>query len=155
MSFRIVSPNVEHFYVHDEEYPIRQAAQDRIAQMPEDCRPQYEVWGDEQIRVFLYDRYAHACRQAMEVQDACNFSGVCGGFYRALVDIRNYLNQYEGGWFGKLQRHPAVVLWIDKINDLMGRPAERGGMEYYSKALDACQAVVKEHAEFRASQEAA
>jgi hypothetical protein len=155
MSFRIVSPNVEHFYVHDEAYPTQQAAQDRIAQMREDCRPQYEVWDDEQIRVFLYDRYGYACKQAIDVQDACNFSGVAGGFYRAMVDIRNYLGQFDGGWQGKLQTHPAIVLWIDKINDLMGRPAERGGMEYYSKALDACQAVVKEHAEFRTSQEAA
>jgi len=155
MSFRIVSPKVEHFYVHDEDYATRPAAEDRIAQMPEDCRPQYEVWDNEQIRVFLYDRYASACKQAMDVQDACNFSGVCGGFYRALVDIRNYLNQYEGGWFGKLQRHPAVVLWIDKINDLMGRPAEREPFDYFSNAWDACRQAVEEHAVSKAEREAA
>jgi hypothetical protein len=138
-----------------QDYPTRQAAQDRIHQMPEDCQSQYEVWEDDQIRAFLHDRYAHACRQAMEVQDACNFSGVCGGFYRAMVDIRNYLGHCDGGWFGKLERHPALVLWADKLNDLMGRPAERDSLEYYSKAMDACQQVAKEHAEFRASQEAA
>ena len=79
----------------------------------------HEVWSDDQIKTYLEDRHAYACKQALQVQNACNLSGVVLSFARAMQDVRNYLSHTGAsgaGWAG-LRKHPAMILWVDKIND--------------------------------------
>jgi hypothetical protein len=54
-----------------------------------------------------------------DIQDACNFSlyTVCRELSRTLEDLR-----IAGIDHYKLKDHPAVIILVDKINDMMGRP---------------------------------
>lgn len=58
---------------------------------------------------------------AYDVQDACNFSGVALGFGRLIEELCDEVppGHNRNLW---LTTHPAVVAWMDKLNDLMGRP---------------------------------
>lgn len=58
-------------------------------------------------------------RDALNVQNACNLSGVVHGFSRALTDLRALLER-EGLFIGtdQLNRHPISILWSDKIASL-------------------------------------
>jgi len=56
-------------------------------------------------------------KEALEVQDACNLSGVVHGFSRAITDLRKacpHLGTDE------LNHHPICILWADKIAHLTG-----------------------------------
>ena len=59
-------------------------------------------------------------KEALQVQDACNLSGVVHGFSRAMTDLRE-LSRQEG-WEGtdNLNSHPIAVLWSSKIASLTG-----------------------------------
>jgi hypothetical protein len=59
---------------------------------------------------------AQLAQEALDVQDACNLSGVALGFGRAMADLRHVIG---GG--DELRRHPVTVLWLDKLNDMTGR----------------------------------
>ena len=55
-------------------------------------------------------------QESLDVQDACNLSGVVLGFSRALSALRELgINDTEA-----LNRHPISVLWADKIAHLTG-----------------------------------
>jgi hypothetical protein len=58
---------------------------------------------------------AELAREACDVQNASNLSGVVLGFSRAIADLRA-LPEYTGGdW---LCSHPVVTAWADKIASL-------------------------------------
>jgi hypothetical protein len=59
---------------------------------------------------------AQLAQEALDVQDACNLSGVAQGFGRAMVDLRHVIG---GG--DELRAHPITLLWIDKLADMTGR----------------------------------
>ena len=54
-------------------------------------------------------------REAIEVQNACNLSGVVHGFSRAVTDLRRL--RPDAGT-DALNAHPICVLWASKIEDL-------------------------------------
>lgn len=54
-------------------------------------------------------------KEAINVQDACNLSGVVNGFSRCLTDLREYVNGSDA-----LANHPISRLWSDKIASLTG-----------------------------------
>jgi hypothetical protein len=58
-------------------------------------------------------------QQALDVQDACNLSGVVHGYSRALTELRKHADAAGRGtdW---INRHPIAVLWADKIAHLTG-----------------------------------
>ena len=59
-------------------------------------------------------------REALQVQDACNLTGVANGFARAMVDLREHFperSSYHG--------NPIVRVWIDKLADLAGASLDR------------------------------
>lgn len=70
-------------------------------------------------------------QEALDVQDACNLSGVALGFGRAMVELRHHVG---GG--DPLRTHPITVLWMDKLADMTGR-----GQAEYGAAYDACTAL--------------
>lgn len=56
-------------------------------------------------------------QEALDVQNACNLSGVVHGFSRAITNLRE-LNPSEGtDW---INGHPICLLWADKIAHLTG-----------------------------------
>lgn len=75
---------------------------------------------------------AELCKWALDVQDACNIGGVTLSFHALVVRLRHLNLDYK--------THPAAVLFLDKIEDLMGRPLGfSNDIDYYSKAYHACE----------------
>lgn len=54
-------------------------------------------------------------KEALDVQDACNLSGVAHGFARAMGDLGEHTKGTD-----ERNRHPVAVLWADKIANLTG-----------------------------------
>ncbi len=64
---------------------------------------------------------AQLAQEALDVQDACNLSGVAQGFGRAMVDLRRALNDGHA-----IRTHAITVLWLDKLADMTNRNADYG-----------------------------
>lgn len=56
-------------------------------------------------------------REALEMQDACNLSGVAISFAQAVRDLRAAL---PDAGTREINEHPIVRLWVDKLRDLAG-----------------------------------
>ncbi len=61
-------------------------------------------------------------REAMDVQNACNLSGVVHSYSRTLTRLRALLESGEGrrdgDGCGQLNTHPIAQVWADKIASL-------------------------------------
>ena len=59
-------------------------------------------------------------RQALLVQDACNISGVVISLGKLMEELCEQVPEgvNRGEW---LRSHPALLLYVDKVNDMMGR----------------------------------
>lgn len=75
---------------------------------------------------------AQLAQEALDVQDACNLSGVARGFGRAMADLARVVP------FDQRRTHPITVLWIDKLNDMTGRV---DGFTAFSAAYDTCKTL--------------
>lgn len=73
-------------------------------------------------------------QEALDVQDACNLSGVVHGWHRAMEDLCELLR--ASGGTAERNTHPINQLWASKCHDLarMGM----SDMDTYGKALEAC-----------------
>jgi hypothetical protein len=60
---------------------------------------------------------AELAREALQVQDACNLSGVAHGYVRSICRLRALLP--EAGTT-RINEHPISQLWADKIASLTG-----------------------------------
>jgi len=76
---------------------------------------------------------AQLAQEALDVQDACNLSGVAQGFGRAMADLRHHVGGTDA------RTHAITVLWIDKLNDMTGRI---DGFTAFSNAYAECSALV-------------
>ena len=52
-------------------------------------------------------------KQAIEIQDACNLSGVVHSFSPALTKLREVIGS-------GVNEHPITIVWLDKLNSLAG-----------------------------------
>jgi hypothetical protein len=77
-----------------------------------------------------------AATAAIQVQDACNLTGVLRSFVEAMTVVRqDALAQGRGtDW---INTHPVAQLFADKIADLTGRL----DMDRYSAAYQACRTL--------------
>lgn len=57
-------------------------------------------------------------REALDVQNACNLSGVVLSFGRSIVRLRRLLESEGGGGTNETNQHPISQLWADKIASL-------------------------------------
>ncbi len=78
-------------------------------------------------------------QEAINVQDACNLSGVVHGFSRAITDLRAHLEQEPGFSTDKLNTHPICILWSDKIASLTGSTSDAIFGQAYRTCQDLCQ----------------
>lgn len=84
-----------------------------------------------------YTEYG-CCQSALDVQDACNIGGVSNSFHIVLISLRE-----KYGWEYPLGQHPAVVLFHDKLEDMLRLDYEqRASFESFSKAYDECERIV-------------
>jgi len=58
--------------------------------------------------------------EALQVQDACNLSGVLHAWSRSITELRVLLEGQTGFSTDKLNRHPISVVWADKVASLTG-----------------------------------
>lgn len=75
-------------------------------------------------------------QEALDVQDACNLSGVVLGFGRSITELRQHLTGTPGFCTDALNQHPICKLWASKIADLSR--VEYGAMAF-GDAYDACR----------------
>jgi len=57
------------------------------------------------------------CTLCYDIQDACNFVPVCRELIIAIDDLKSIGIAHEA-----IPKHPAVIIMVDKINDMIGRP---------------------------------
>ena len=80
-----------------------------------------------------------AAQNALDVQDACNLSGVAITF----ADVMRCLCEHvQTGTYNR-NNHPIAVLFTNKMANLAGQHAEGNGATAYGAAYDACQALAR------------
>jgi hypothetical protein len=78
-------------------------------------------------------------QQALDVQDACNLSGVVHAFSAAVTDVRAHLRAEGNESTDRVNTHPVCVLFASKIASLTGCEV---GIEF-STAFRICSLLVK------------
>lgn len=79
-------------------------------------------------------------KEALQVQDACNLSGVVHGFSRAVTELREILRATGGDLStAAVNQHPICCLWASKIHALarMGLSDQ----EQFRIAYEACEEI--------------
>ena len=77
-------------------------------------------------------------KEALQVQDACNLSGVVHGFSRAVTELREILRATGGDLStDSVNTHPICRMWASKIHEL----ALMGLSDRYGEAYDACHDI--------------
>lgn len=77
---------------------------------------------------------AQICDMALMAQDGCNPAGISFSFHDAICSLRD---------LGKdVRRHPAIILYMDKLCDMTGLERELN-LEQYREACDYCEKVIK------------
>lgn len=84
---------------------------------------------------------AALCQQAIDVQDACNPSGVALFYVRIIDCLRNDHNIRDTD---SIRKHPAVVLTAHKLADL-SQVASLSSHAYYEAYMEA-QRIVESYA---------
>jgi hypothetical protein len=82
-------------------------------------------------------------KEAIQVQDACNLSGVVHGFSRAMTELREILRAENGGVINThtMNHHPICCLWASKIHDLTSMGLSDG--ERFREVYEACEDIAK------------
>jgi hypothetical protein len=76
-------------------------------------------------------------QEALDVQNACNLSGVVHGFSRAMSDLCALVPNT-----GERNTHPIAILWADKIAHLTG--TQDIGNDKVMKAYSYCHDLVND-----------
>lgn len=76
-------------------------------------------------------------KEALDVQNACNLSGVAHGFARAMSDLMEHTKGTD-----ERNTHPIAILWADKIAHLTG--TQDLGNPTVMRAYDACYVLANE-----------
>ena len=68
---------------------------------------------------------------ALQVQDACNLSGVAQSFARVMIELGHYTNGTD-----ERNHHPIAILFASKVGHLTG--IGEGDTAVFSAAYDIC-----------------
>lgn len=85
--------------------------------------------------------YKQAAQAALDVQDACNLSGVLFSFAEVMQFLCDEAHAKNMGTKWK-NHHPIVTLFVDKLADLNDRPSP--WTEAYRDAYDECRKMVQD-----------
>lgn len=83
--------------------------------------------------------FADLAREVMQVQDACNLSGVVHAWGRSISRLRVLLDAQRAGGTDAVNGHFINVLWADKCASLAG--CQDIGTERYSVAYAAAKVL--------------
>lgn len=77
-------------------------------------------------------------QEAIEVQDACNLSGVVHGWHRSMEELCEVLRTNSNfAGTDEINHHPINKLWASKVHDLASMGLS--DFEEWGKAYDACK----------------
>jgi len=65
----------------------------------------------------MTDTEQEICKKCYEIQDACNFIPVCLELSTTVLQLKKIGIPHQ-----ELHKHPAMIILVDKINDMMNRP---------------------------------
>jgi hypothetical protein len=68
-------------------------------------------------------------KTALDIQDACNLTALAGVFHKMCLEVL-----HESQSTIQVTKDPAIIIMVDKINDLLGRP----DFDAIGKAWTAC-----------------
>ncbi len=85
--------------------------------------------------------YAEAARHAIEVQDACNLSGVSRSFMKSLLAVERQA-AIEGKGTDWINWNPIIALFVDKLRHLNQNDGSYSGD--VMKAFDECEKIQQE-----------
>lgn len=94
-----------------------------------------------------YPTVADAARAAIDVQDACNTSGVALSMFEAARTLRNAAGIPDLGpeWTGGVNRHPVMQLFAYKLAALcIAEPMDQTNQDIYTEALRQCDRLIQE-----------
>jgi len=89
----------------------------------------------------LNARMAMHCKDAVQVQDACNLSGVVHSMVEAMESVCDMANRLGEGTAWK-NRHPVMVLFAAKVAHLAGL-GDSSLCEAYERAHHLCEAYAR------------
>ena len=104
---------------------IESLARDAFRQLEE--IKQEEQTLEQQRRMKPVRTMEELVKEVMEVQYACNLSGVIHSWAEAISDLRQNL---PNAGTEEINRHPINVLWADKVAQLAGRSNGRVDKAY-------------------------
>ena len=78
---------------------------------------------------------------SVDIQGACNLSGLVHSFARLMPELRSLLEKEPGFSTEKLNQHPIVRVYLDKMCSL-ARVQDLGNVEI-GKAYDFCEKLTK------------
>lgn len=86
-----------------------------------------------------------AAAAALAVQDACNLSGVAMTFTKVCEAVREDLHSTKSFDTPTFNRHPVIVLFLDKMADLAGLHDifPHGPTENFGRSYDACKRLAQ------------
>lgn len=84
------------------------------------------------------------CRGAIQVQDACNLSGVVHAFSTAITDLRAHLSSQPDFSTDKLNQHPVAVMYASKIASLTGCENGMAFAHAYSECEDIAEGKARD-----------
>lgn len=80
-----------------------------------------------------------SAKDAIQVQDACNFSGVQISFHEACNAIREHFHASDSFTSGGFANHPIIVLFMSKLTSMiMGSYAD---IPEFGKKYEACKRI--------------
>ncbi len=79
-------------------------------------------------------------KSAIEVQDACNLSGVVFTLSKVLDELIEHQRSIECPGTAWRNHHPVIVLFLNKCDSLC--TGDLGDVRAFSKAYDLCRSVV-------------
>ena len=79
-------------------------------------------------------------KEAIEIQDACNLSGLIHGWHRSMEVLWSILRD-SGAGTAQINQHPINQLWASKVHDLTGMGLS--DTEAFGKAYDACKKLAE------------
>jgi len=92
-------------------------------------------------RTKLNERMKRHCRDAIQVQDACNLSGVTHSMIEAMESVCDMAHRLGEGTAWK-NRHPVMVLFAAKVAHLAGL-SDSSLCDTYERAHRLCEAYTR------------
>lgn len=104
----------------------------------DDLHPHESNPEEEKRREFYQRSLKRLAQEAIDVQNACNFTGVVRSFAKVMLELGELCRQDRTA----LAVHPITRLWISKLHDMSGLGIS--DLDRFGEAWEACQKMARE-----------